>query len=106
MRVASNGARALQTSVPGLAGEQHAGDLAVDDDAGLDGLDGEVAGVLQQLGGGGEGAELLEMLDGGEDELDLLAAMGLQGGVGCEPAEVDALLAVDLGLLVGGWGAR
>ena len=46
-------------SIPGLAGEQHARDLAVEDDVRLDRLHIAPARVCEQLRGGGEAGKLL-----------------------------------------------
>ena len=82
--VAGGGVRKTQSrggrsrSVPGLAGEQHARDLAIEDDVRLDRLHGAPARVLQQLRGGGERGELLEVLDRREHQQDLAGAMRLE----------------------------
>jgi hypothetical protein len=58
--------------------------------------------VCQQLVGAGEGAQLFEMLDRGKHEQDSLVTMGRECRLGREPAQIDALLTIDLRLLTGG----
>ena len=60
--------------------------------------------MREQGGDRRELAQLLEVLDRGENERDLARAMRLKRASGFEPAEVDALLAVDLRLLA--WNKR
>src|SRR3954451_8975860 len=85
----------LRLIVTGLAGQQHPGGLAGNDDLGLHWHDVAAARVVEQRGGALERRELLEVLDRGEDEQDLAARVGVERSLRGEPAEIDALAAVD-----------
>ena len=103
-RPAATVLRAAHVLVARLAGQQDARRLARHDDPRLHGHDLAAAGVLEQRVGGGERRELLEVLDRREDEQDLAALVGVERALRREPAEVDALRAVDRGLRAVGRG--
>ena len=73
--------------------------LPLEDHLRFDGYYLSPARVGEQRVAGGECAELLQMLDRREDQHDLTGLMGVERRLGREPAELDALLAIDLRLL-------
>ena len=90
--------------VAGLARQQDPGDLPLQDDAGSTGSTSRRARVVQRLGRRAEGRQLLEVLDRREHDRQLTAPWA-SSAARREPAEVDALRAVDPRLLAG-WQLR